>query len=268
MKKLVLSFLLCSCASIHSGHVSAPPAETPQGPSKTAKLVVSSQEINDLSSKHFALFDFTLENTSSDFIKVKSARLDFGSEALNAQLVILRGNDLVAWADAAQQQRVINDYNAQLALSSISLLGLGVAVAANGNMNVAVPAAAVATASTAAGVAHELIKTKQHLEQARLHARVTLDQSAVPYSHLYAGAFSIPPGLHTKKWVTVFSPHAQSVAVIKTAKLILSFEDGSEESVAVTLRKSNSKYYAPSRLAQKREETPGKTGLSRNIFSY
>ncbi|MCC6137102.1 MAG: hypothetical protein IT287_00595, partial [Bdellovibrionaceae bacterium] len=230
---------------------------------------ISSREINDLSSKHFALYDFTLENTSSDFVKVKSARLDFGSDTLNSQMVILRGNDLVSWADAAQQQRAINDYNTQLALASVSLLGIGVMMAANEDMNVILPAAAVAAASASASDAHALLKYKQSLEQTRLHTKVSAYEQAVPYSHLYSGAFSIPPGLHTKKWLTVYSPQTQNLAIIKSAQLILDFEDGRQESLTVTLRKANSQHNGRSNMAQyKQESQNSKSGLSRNIFSF
>lgn len=243
-KKVVLSILLCSCASIHNGYYAK--NESGESTSKSP-LSISSKEIKSLGSKHFVNFDFTIENNTNTFIKITRATLEFPDPRINANVKVPRGRELIAWADAAQQNQQISDYNASLILGSVTVMGLGLMM--TGNDSLMVGGAIAAVGASSADAVRTVVRTQQEIEKSVQYPTASQYNDILPYSHLYAGSFDVPPGLHVKKWITLYTPYPTAINAIRTGKLTLEMDDGKKEVLTVRFRKSEDpEYYQTANL--------------------
>jgi hypothetical protein len=235
VRKILICLLLCSCASLHNSNLAQPIASDSDGKTSQKGLVMSSEEMTDLSSEYFASFDFTIENTSSSFLKIKSLKLDFGDPDVNQKVQIPKGRELISWAAAAQQNRNIRDYNTRLVLDSLVVLGAG--AIATGNNAATIGGAVVGGGALATSATRDVLSRKERVEKSELGADPSQQDSMVPSTHLAAGSFIVPPGMHAKKWVTLYTENPNAIPFINTAKLTVEFEDGTREESLLVLRK-------------------------------
>lgn len=236
-KIIVLSFLACACASVRGTNVAQPEQSSDKQLSQKG-LIVSGTEMVALGSKHFINLDFSIENNTNKYINIKKISLDFGSPDINSQFQIVTGKDLLAWADAAQQNLTVNNHNTDMILASVYLAGATVAVAASNDTGVAVAGLAVSTGALATGAARDVRNQIQNIERAKLYPNNSERSITVPYSHLAAGDFSVPPALHSKKWVTLYAQNAEMLNKVKGARIIIEYGDGQTENFKLNWRTS------------------------------
>lgn len=221
---VVLSCVVLGCANIHNGNF-----EKDEKGKETVKggLKVSALENTSLSSKHFLPMDFTIENTTDEWIVIESAKLTFNDQATTANFIVPVGRDLLAWSDAARQNAAISSYNTALALSAVTLAGAAVA-GGSSDKNVAQAGALGAVGAGTALTAVEISEYKGKLEKARV----------VPETHLYGDAFSIPPGLHAKKWVVFSVKEPLKIPYVREATLSLKLKGKEEINYKIPFRRT------------------------------
>ena len=226
----LLSVVLHSCASVKGSGKDAhftgssvkssdfdikvsPRAKKPQG-----KLVVSGNENSSLSSTYFTVLDFTFENDGATWRRVKSVKIRFKDGAANESIKFPVGQDLLNWAESANRVKAIRDYNLRLATGAV--IGGGLATGRSSGKAAAVGGGMVLSANT-------------------LSAKLASLQSAgtIPKDHLLAGPFSVPPGLHVKKWITLYAEDPLSFPYITSVALEFEYEDNTKEAYVLNFRK-------------------------------
>jgi hypothetical protein len=235
-KIIVLSLLVSACASVRGSNVAQPEQSADETTSQKG-LIVSGTEMSILGSKHFINLDFSIENGTNKYINIKKISLDFGSPEMNSQFQIVTGKDLLSWADATQQNVDINNHNVNMILTSVYLAGITVAATSN-NEAVAIAGLATSTGALAVGEIRDFRNHIQNLERSQLYPNNAERTITVPYSHLAAGNFSVPPALHTKKWVTLYAQNAEMINKVKGARMIIEYGDGQKENFKLNWRRS------------------------------
>ena len=224
---ILSAVFLSSCASVHEGNYAKEVNEDGKlvKSEKTKNgIVISGSENDDLASEYFTSLNFTFENTTSDWKHIKITKVDFLNGRLNKLLKIPVGEKLLEWSIASQQRKQISDHNSQMIVGAITAAAVGVAgLSKSGNTRIAAVSVAGAGAAT---LSYQQISNKlSSLEKAKV----------VPDRHLLRGSFYIPPGLFSKRWMTVYlkrpfkSPYLQKVRIDYLV-------NKKRESVVITLR--------------------------------
>lgn len=224
-----LCSMLTGCASIHSGKY----AEEGFSKSKTGGkviggrngLIVSGEENQQLASEHFAAFDFAFENTTSKWIRIKSASIDFGDAAVNDKVKIIVGRDLVAWSEASAREAAISSHNTAVVLGAIAAVGAATAMSSQ-DPNVAKAGAYTFLGSSAALSVTGMLQRRSEVEKARV----------VPESHLYSQDFIVPPKLHTKKWVAIYTEEPFAIPFIQKIIIRYQLETGETDTATIPFR--------------------------------
>lgn len=236
----ILPLLIVGCASTHNRYQATPNGASVDQRTSAKGLNISSQEVRDLRLKNYANFDFTIENMAKEKVNVRRAYLDFSASPYGKDVRILEGNDLVMWADVAQRELVIREYNTQMILASAALLG---AVATTSSSSSTATGGAIVSATALGASAGQGVKgAVRDLQRSSLYPRNDQDTPTVPRTHLYSENMHIPPGLYAKKWTTIYHPDEQKLRAIRVAKLWLEYEDGTKESFDVRFRSDRSAY--------------------------
>lgn len=186
------------CAHIQSEHVATPVDERgdllEQKRTKSG-LVISGEEVTALSSTHFGMVEVTLENKSSDWVRIPRLSLEFGNAAMNEEVFLPTGADITAWYLATMQRNEVSDTNEASALAGLFVLGEAAALvgAASGERGLAAAGKGLALAAGTVAVADDISDGIQRA------GRV----SVLPNTHLLDLPLVVPPGLFAKKWVLV-----------------------------------------------------------------
>jgi hypothetical protein len=228
---LLLTVLVFSgCASVRSGNHAVPTKDSQSSRYEgTTKLgvVITGQEDMMLSSGHFAIVNFTFQNRSRKWVGIRNVQLDFEDPILNAEVVFPVGAQAAAWGKAMQEVAAVDAANTAAVLGTIMALG-GVAGAASDSRNVrtagALSFATSATMLTAAAAMTEVNRSKL--------------AAAVPDSHLLSEAFEIPPGLHVKKWILLYTENPYSIPYAETVLIKYDTVNGRSEAARLAFRQS------------------------------
>lgn len=223
--------LLSACASIRSGKYAEPEAKGQDKHASTSGVVISGAENASLSSTHFAEVDFTFENKSADWIRIKSVTLDFGDPALNEAVKLPVGNDLIAWAKAAEQNKAISDYNTAMVLGSVAAVG-SVAAMTSRDQGVQSAGALAALGATGGLAVSSIRDERRKVELAKV----------VPPDHILSDGFVNPPGLHAKKWVAFYTRDPKALPRIKYVAIAYTLENGQTERAHLDFRAPGSRW--------------------------
>ncbi len=194
-------------------------------------LIVSGEIVDGMSSTHFEQLALTFESRTTRWIRIVGVTLQFASGTVrDDQIQIPVGDDLGAWIDAAQRERAVSEHNAGVALGAVMLAGTAVASVGTSQRNGGLVAvgSAMTLGATAVGMARAL-------EQAR---DTPGSVATVPVGHLLAGAIVVPPGMHAKRWVTLFCDRPNELHRITTVNITYRTDQNDTETVALTLRRS------------------------------
>lgn len=217
-----------ACASIHSGNFATPVGSEQLKSVRNISslgLVISGQEVLELASKYITAIDLTFENTTPQWMRIDKIEVSFGGSELDKKIFFLIGNDLFAWSEAAKQQQAIRDHNTDLFLGSVLALGAGMAIGENGGDTRAVGASLAATSGSvlaASSIGREL----QGLELAKV----------VPSNHLFSTPFIIPPGLHTKKFLVLYTEKPLDIGYVANVLLRYTTATNKSEQVKLSFR--------------------------------
>ncbi len=225
----LLSFsLLSGCATVHSGKYAIEDTKK-KGASKSGvarrPIVISGEENRALSSEHFTSFDLTFENTTSKWIRIKEAYVDFGSAEANEKVRVVVGSDLQAWSEAAQMQAAINSYNTSMIMGAVAAAG---AVAATASSDPKVRTLG-GLAAVGGGTALSVSAIKDRLSDIR-------KLSLVPDTHLYSPNFIVPPKLFTKKWFAIYTEDSFAIPYIQQIVVNYVTESGQTETATIPIR--------------------------------
>lgn len=189
MKYLLLSLLLLNigCASYQSGgYANVISGDHP------SNIPISGKLDSTLTTKHYAVINFTFGNSSKEWLRVKKVRLDFNNEKLNKKANIVVGQDIVTWAESIRHKVAIDQWNKEIIWGSIALAGAVSAAASGSSSNSGLLYAGAGTYALTSGVlvANSIVDKVDDLERAKLF----------PRTHLYQ-SFSVPAGLYTNRWI-------------------------------------------------------------------
>ena len=193
----LLAFGMSGCASIGNSYVGRPldqAGNALNSPYTASGLRISAQELTPYASRNFGLVEITLENDSTDWVRISRLELDFGDSA-RAGVSLPKEPDVSAWYRATLQRNDIRDTNEAAALGALVLLGAAVAIAGEVTDK---PAAKAAGAVALAGAETALVvkgvdQNIQSVEHPPLY----------PDTHLLALPFAVPPGLFSKRWLLI-----------------------------------------------------------------
>lgn len=228
---LVLSAAVSSaCASVPNAYYAKPMdlhGKLADEPRTASGLVISGEEIGSLSSPYFGVIHLTFENTTGEWIHVRSITLGFGGGLKDASVSVTAGEELASWSRAIDQRNAIRRTNTATALEILAFAGTAAAVA-RGRKPAGVAGAAVAAGSVAALVAESTA------------ARISAAESPYPEEHLLNLPFSVPPRLFTKRWITLNTKEGAAVPCIDAMLIDFSTDRGQHERVWLKFRKIHS----------------------------
>src|SRR5262245_9114965 len=121
LHRLWLPLLLLGCASVQDAHVATPVDEQGQLADQArtrSGLIISGEERGEYASSNFGLIEITLENRSSEWLRLSRIALDFGSPEQNAGVYLPVGAEISAWYRATLQRNDIRATNSALVLES------------------------------------------------------------------------------------------------------------------------------------------------------
>jgi hypothetical protein len=225
----VIAFL--GCARMHSGYYAVQVGKEIKGLKTKEKattalgLVVSGQENTALASRYFGVLDFTFENTSQDWIRIKAVKVDFGDDKINQNIVFTSGRDIKIWHESIEKRNVIRDFNTETILSAIAGFGAGMALSSH-NSDIQKIGTMAAIGSVTSLSAYEFNKFVDKIEKAEIF----------PQNHLLARGFIIPPGLSVKKWLLINSQNHAAIGYTTNLFLEYETEHGRKEKVKLDFR--------------------------------
>ena len=190
---------------------------------------ISVKENERLSSQNFGLLEFTFENITDEWIRIKTCKIGFGSDEIEKNITLTSGEDLVVWNKAVEQIASISDYNTTLVLGTISALGTTISATSRNNSVKNVSGTIGLTALSSLAV-NELNKIRDNIQSGDIF----------PENHLYSKGFNIPPGLFVKRWVLLNSKNHPKIGRIENIILEYETHNNKKEKIAVNVRQPNS----------------------------
>lgn len=216
--KFLVIFLIIgsSCAHVHK----RVPRKEP------TPLLISGSVIDQYTTRHFKFIEFTFENTSNSWARLKNLKLDLGDPFLNDNVIITSGRDLGAWIEGIKNMRDIDEHNKKILWSFIFSTASSIAP----SLSRAPHGAWYHVDAVANGLANAMaISTfNQDLERLR-------NVNVFPDSHLYSGDLAVPAGLFLRRWMVVYIPDPK--VDFYTANPTLSYvnESGATQSTKLQL---------------------------------
>lgn len=192
---LILTLFLASCATTHPGKFGAAVG------SSDLPLKISAKTIDSKKEQAFQLVEFTLENTSDDWLKINNSQVLIPNPA-ESHLSVVLGQDLVSWAEAMQFQQSQDQYNKDLIRTG--LLGVGaVSVVVPGSKDTKT-AGAVLTLGSVGWAAYDVITSaRQKVNGVEKN----------PTTHLYE-PMSIPGKMYLRRWVLINKPSGTMLSTV------------------------------------------------------
>ena len=222
MRQLVHRCVLASCLVVLSGCVGVSrPIKAQVAPGSTPTPARVSAGVDDyMSSDYFTLVYVTFENPTATWLGVE--RVELLPEPGVAAPTVVAAEDLVAWGSAMERIVRIRAANEALALASADLVFAGVAAVGAGlDSRETVLAGAAGIAGTAvAATSFGMARVVRYGDQTLL----------LPQSHLLAGAFRVPPGLHADRWILLNAQVRPQVLRLK-----VTWTDGTQAVLAFDL---------------------------------
>ena len=190
LSTLFILISLSACVTTHPGVMS-------NSSDKSSSLLVSVDEDSSISDKYYAFLEYTFENTSTDWIKVKVARLGFE----NSTTEILVNDRLSSWLEGVELKLKKNQHNTAVILGSVAAVG-GIAAATSSNGNIQVAGLGAMVGVTGAAVAIDVGNARRRAQSGEKGLNQTVN---VPKTHVFV-PFEVAPGSYVKRWVVVRKP--------------------------------------------------------------
>lgn len=222
--------ILLGCANVHTGKYATQVGEQGEKVEQKGKLtklglIISGRERTELSSKYFGLLDFTFENCTQDWIRIKRIEISFGNDVVDENISITSGDDIIYWQRAIKHRNIIDDQNTRALFGAIAVLGMGFAIAGGSDELRMLGATSGLGAITSLSV-YEYNKNMAAITSSEIF----------PASHILAEGFNIPPGLFTKKWILLNSRNHKKLGIIKYIFIKYTLDNGKSEKIKLYFR--------------------------------
>lgn len=212
-----------ACETVQSRYVAtALDANGKPAPEQSDRgIIVSGEELPELSSPLFGVVEVTFENHSQRWAHLRTTSIRFGSDAVDNVIYTPAGEDLWAWQQATLRRNGIRRYNTQLALATVAGVGM------------------LTSAATAHGSG--LHAAGDLVALASLGALFVTDASTAPAErfpgdYLLGNVISVPPGLFAKRWVVFHTPQPKRTGCLRRMQLGYEADDGRVEYVLLPFR--------------------------------
>lgn len=157
-------------------------------------LVLSVEERTAFSTDNLVMLEFSMRNTSEDFLRFKDIKIDFPSE-IEDQVFIVVGQDLMNWSEGIKNKVSLEQYNRSMVFAGISAVGGVTAVMSNDPKVQQLGIGALMAGSGAISIDQFLIYRDQ------LKGSKFADmRGLIPESHILFSPVSIPPGLFLNRF--------------------------------------------------------------------
>lgn len=200
LSSLILTclFFLSSCASYQKGEY----ARVLEG-EHPKNLPISVEYDDTYSTRYFNFLTVTFGNYNPDWVRIK--KVEVTSIPGLEDFRITAGPDLSFWGEAIKHKIAVDNHNRQLFVNT--LVGVSAAAAYTGAQsgNDGLATGGLLALGATAGIEgfNSYMNKLDSLERAKI----------LPPDHLYA-PFSVPPGLHLKRWLLVETQQKQSFCEI------------------------------------------------------
>lgn len=187
---LVGALIMAGCATTHPGKNGLLLNGQRDLGVKISVLPVDSEE-----SSAFEMFEITIENESSDWLRIDKTTLVTDPSVSKVSVVV--GNDLKSWAEAMAYKNNVEGYNRDMAIAGTAAAG-GLLMAAGGiskSENLAAAGAAVYLAGLTWAITDTISATRTQ----------SMGVRKVPQSHIYE-PFAVPGKMFMRKWILVNKP--------------------------------------------------------------
>jgi hypothetical protein len=189
-------------------------------------LKISAREVEDYASEFFGYIAITIENDSSEWVRIARMQVRFPTRAQNEGVLIPWGRDVMSWARAAGLRHEIRQTNTMLILTGVGMLGAVVAGSSQSMAGEVTGGAVAAGALTAAAI-----------EQAGDEAMHRNTPAPFPREHVMSVPLAVPPGLFSRHWLLLNTPGDLECVT----GLVLEYETdrGQRERVLLYIRDKN-----------------------------
>lgn len=180
-------------------------------------IEMNAEFIGSYCTEYFGLVSVEFSNNTGNWVKIKSIKTSFGNSIIDDNVSVVTGENLKSW-DSAIYNKLRNDaFYSQLLLGSIAILG----ATSNNKSGKKLGLGAVSALSIS-----ELSKRKD---------RINLGE-VVPSSHLFAGAFTVPPGMSVSKWILFGTESNKTTPYINNLFINASLNNGKKLQADINLR--------------------------------
>ena len=221
MRKLQKPIFLYSLLLIISGCAMTHPGIRGTSNKKDSQLVVSVDENTTLSDDFYGFFEYTFENLSEKWKRIKVTNVGFPDFENHIPV----NNDLSAWIEGAELKFKKSRHNMGLLLGSVLAVGGVVAGTSDNKTTQAVGGgAAIAAAGTAMAVGVSDSMIALNAGQKGLHGTVN-----VPKTHVLV-PFSVAPKSFVRRWIVLKTPKQENnLKTKKGNELLIGLQDGEEK---------------------------------------
>lgn len=185
---LLLTFWLSGCATTHPGATFEP---------KSTDLVISAVMNNQISDDYYSFVEYTIENKSGQWRKVKVEDIRFD----NRSPEILVNDKLASWIEGAELKLKQAQYNTALLLGSMAAVG-GVVAASSSDPNVSSAGLVTMAGAVGASGAVSINRASSRANSGRRGQDGTVE---VPKTHLLV-PFQVAPKSFVRRWIVVKNP--------------------------------------------------------------
>ena len=218
---LILTSLLSACASSQFGDYAV-------YESGSSPLKVSASYAETMCSDYFGYIDVSVENPSSQWLRMKNIRLGFGgNNDGQSHFQMVSGDQLAAWADARKRTNGRDDFNASMAMLAVVALGN---IALNSSNEKAQKAGAIAL------VGADVVNTADKINRA--HDAATYAPTTES-THLLAGNVNIPPGMDRAFWLLLSADNDAQTPLLGGLHVMYENEDGQDVVMYLPVRGVN-----------------------------
>jgi hypothetical protein len=215
---LICMYLLHGCAGMHKEVMATNASEGAASP-----LRISAEVNNRLSSEYFGMLEFTIENTTDQWIEIDRFIVDAG-KAQNRHILFTLGKDFETWSRAILARNKIEDFNTAMAFGSI-IAGAAV-VSSNTSSDSLSDASRIVGGMTVASLGIEGISTLRDSAEG---------MGIIPEGHLLQEHIRVPPGLFVNAWLLMNTAHHEHNLPITEIYLEAYYHDGGTETFKIPL---------------------------------
>ena len=224
---IVISLFLIGCAQLHK----ETPTKLVESDKDDGRRLVITTELNEsLSSEHFGMMEFVLENRTEDWLEIENIELLIENKTIRRSVRFTRGEEFSIWNKAVSKKISVENYNKSLLYGS--LLGVaGGLSATNNNSNAKDLGKILGVATLGSLTVDEVSQLRKRVEGVDLF----------PGGNLLNPNKKIPPDLFVESWLLINTRNHDSSPLFSEFKLKITYSDKASEVYLVPIFVKKSK---------------------------